>query len=176
MKNHILLCALGADRPETLKQVTGRILDTGCNIEDSRISRLGSESVMTFLVSGTWDAIAKLEAALPRVAEQGNLQYLCRRTEVPALEGGYLPYAVEVVAADRSGIVHHLAEFLTARGILIDNLASTRYTAVQTGTDMFSAHLSISIPADLHIAALRDEFMEFCDGLNLDAIIEPIKS
>ena len=84
--------------------------------------------------------------------------------------------AVEVIAADKPGIVHHLVEFFGARGILIDNFASTRYTASQTGTDMFSAHLAVSIPSDLHIAALRDEFMEFCDGLNLDAIIEPIKN
>lgn len=176
MKNHMLLCAVGPDRPETLKRITGRILETGCNVEESRIAQLGGETAMTFLISGPWDAIAKLESALPRMAERNGLQFLVRRTEPRTLEGGFLPYAVEVVAADRSGIVHRLTEFFTARGILIDNLASSRYTAVQTGTDMFSAHLSVSVPSDLHIASLRDEFMEFCDGLNLDAVIEPIKS
>ena len=29
--------------------------------------------------------------------------------------------------------------------------------------------------SDLHIAALREEFMDFCDHLNLDAVIEPIR-
>lgn len=176
MKNRLLLCAIAPDRPENLRQVTERILETGCNVEESRISQLGRETAMTFLLAGPWDAIAKLESALQRFADKDGLQYVARRTQARSLEGGYLPYAVEVVAADRSGIVHHLAEFFTTRGILIDNLASTRYTAVQTGTEMFSAHLAISVPADVHIAALRDEFMDFCDHLNLDAIIEPIKS
>jgi glycine cleavage system transcriptional repressor len=27
----------------------------------------------------------------------------------------------------------------------------------------------------MHIAALRDDFMEFCDHLNLDAIMDPMK-
>ena len=176
MKNHILLCAVGSDRPEILKRVTRRVLDTGCNVDESRMASLGREIAMMFLVSGTWDAIAKLEAALPRVAEEDGIEFVARRTEARDLDGGFLPYAVEVIAADKPGIVHHLVEFFSARGILIDNFASTRYTASQTGTDMFSAHLAVSIPSDLHIAALRDEFMEFCDGLNLDAIIEPIKN
>lgn len=176
MKNHILLCAVGSDRPEILKRVTRRVLDTGCNVEEGRMACLGQETSIMFLVSGTWDAIAKLESALPRISEEDGIEFIARRTEPRALEGGFLPYAVEVIAADKVGIVHHLTEFFGARGILIDNFASSRYTANQTGTDMFSAHLAVSIPSDLHIAALRDEFMEFCDGLNLDAIIEPIKS
>ena len=28
---------------------------------------------------------------------------------------------------------------------------------------------------DMHIAALRDDFLEFCDHLNLDAIMDPMK-
>jgi glycine cleavage system transcriptional repressor len=40
---------------------------------------------------------------------------------------------------------------------------------------MFSVHMSVGIPADIHIAALRDEFMDYCDTFNLDAVIEPIK-
>jgi glycine cleavage system transcriptional repressor len=40
---------------------------------------------------------------------------------------------------------------------------------------MFSVHLTVDIPATLQIAALREEFMDFCDQLNLDAVIEPIK-
>jgi glycine cleavage system transcriptional repressor len=44
-----------------------------------------------------------------------------------------------------------------------------------TGTPMFSVHLTVEIPATLQISALREEFMEFCDQLNLDAVIEPVK-
>jgi glycine cleavage system transcriptional repressor len=35
--------------------------------------------------------------------------------------------------------------------------------------------MMINVPASLHISALREEFMEFCDQLNIDAIIEPVK-
>ncbi|MRU22595.1 transcriptional regulator, partial [Xylella fastidiosa subsp. multiplex] len=55
------------------------------------------------------------------------------------------------------------------------NLQSTRYRATQTGAEMFSAQITIGIPANMHIAALRDDFLEFFDHLNLDAILDPTK-
>jgi glycine cleavage system transcriptional repressor len=50
-----------------------------------------------------------------------------------------------------------------------------RYQAMQTGAAMFQAQFTIGVPDKLHIAALRDDFLEFCDGLNLDAIMDPVK-
>ena len=47
--------------------------------------------------------------------------------------------------------------------------------AMQTGAEMFQAQITIGIPAETHIAALRDDFLELCDGLNLDAIMDPVK-
>jgi glycine cleavage system transcriptional repressor len=40
---------------------------------------------------------------------------------------------------------------------------------------MFAVQMAVNIPADTHVGRLREEFMEFCDNLNLDAIMEPIK-
>ena len=49
------------------------------------------------------------------------------------------------------------------------------YSAPHTGTPMISVNLAIGIPANTHIALLREEFLDFCDDLNLDAVMEPIK-
>ena len=40
---------------------------------------------------------------------------------------------------------------------------------------MFSLHMTIVVPAHLSVAGLRSEFMDFCDHLNFDAIMEPVK-
>ena len=68
-----------------------------------------------------------------------------------------------------------MADFFSSRMINIEDLVTSGYSAAHTGTPMFSVHMVVSIPADMHIAELREEFMDFCDELNLDAIIEPIK-
>ena len=82
---------------------------------------------------------------------------------------------MEVVSLDHPGIVHHLASFFSRRNINIEDMVTSSYAAAHTGTPMFSVHMTVGIPSHLHIATLRDEFMEFCDSLNLDAVLEPVK-
>ncbi|MEJ2397928.1 MAG: glycine cleavage system protein R, partial [Gammaproteobacteria bacterium] len=47
--------------------------------------------------------------------------------------------------------------------------------AAHTGSPMFTLSMTVEIPAATHISSLREQFMEFCDQLNLDAIMEPVK-
>lgn len=78
------------------------------------------------------------------------------RTGPKVVQSNLLPYIVEVVAADKPGILFQLADFFDRQGITIENLQSTRYRAMQTGAEMFSAQVTIGVPANMHIAALRD--------------------
>ena len=66
----------------------------------------------------------------------------------------------------------NLASFFAARKIDIAELNTRSYAAAHTGAPMFSVQMTINVPTAIQIAALRDEFMDFCDQLNLDAIIE----
>ncbi len=174
-KNQLVISALGEDRPGIVNDMSRTILDAGCSILDSRMTVLGGEFAMILLVSGQWNAIAKFEQSLPGIEQRLNLTCTVRRTGPRAAAGNLLPYAVDVISVDRPGIVHHLANFFAARDINIENLDTTRYSAAHTGTAMFSVHITVGIPADVHIAALREQFMDLCDELNLDAVIEPIK-
>ena len=67
------------------------------------------------------------------------------------------------------------ATFFSDKNINIEDMTTSSYAAAHTGTPMFSVRMNIGIPADIHIAALRDEFMDFCDSMNIDAVLEPIK-
>jgi glycine cleavage system transcriptional repressor len=87
-----------------------------------------------------------------------------------------LPYVVDVVALDNPGIVHHLANFFSQRNINIEELTTTSYAAPHTGTPMFAVNLEVGVPADIQISELRDDFMNFCDTMNLDAVLEPAKN
>jgi glycine cleavage system transcriptional repressor len=40
---------------------------------------------------------------------------------------------------------------------------------------MFAVQMVVNVPGRIHISALREEFLELCDNLNLDAILEPVK-
>ena len=109
---------------------------------------------------GSWDAVAKLEAMLGRLEREDGYKLVWYRTGPKAPQSNLLPYIVEVVAADKPGILFQLADFFDRQGITVENLHSSRYRAMQTGADMFSAQVTIGIPANMHIAALRDETEE----------------
>ncbi len=174
-KNFLVISALGNDRPGIVDKLSKAILDEGCNIADSRMTVLGGEFAILLLIEGNWNTLSKLESAVPDLGDRLGLTMIAKRTGERAPSADLLPYAVDVVALDHPGIVHHLASFFSQRNINIEDMVTTSYAAAHTGTPMFSVHMSVGIPANIHIGTLRDEFMEFCDSLNLDAVLEPIK-
>ena len=164
MQTYLVISAIGKDRIGLVESISQGVLECGCHIGESRMSVLGSEFAVVMLVNGYWNAVAKLESALPRMADALGLRVSSTRTEVRADTRSLIPYAVEVVS-----------DFFARRGINIEDVYTNRYPAPHTGAPMFALHLTIGIPSDLSIASSRGEFMDFCDELNLDAMIAPVK-
>lgn len=152
-----------------------RIADCGCNLSDARVSTIGTDSSLVLLASGAWDALAKLETALGKLARDEEMHLVHYRTGPRESNAHLLPYLVEVVSADRPGILVKIVEFFSRNHVSVEQLSSMRYQAMQTGAEMFQAQITIGIPSETHIATLRDDFLELCDGLNLDAILDPVK-
>ncbi len=174
-ENYLLINAFATHPESPLLSVSRRISDSGCNLVDARLATVGRDVSVLALAMGSWDAVAKLESALSRLEREEGFRLVWYRTGTKPPQSNLLPYIVEVVAADKPGILFQLADFFDRQGITIENLQSSRYRAMQTGADMFSAQITVGIPASMHIAALRDDFLEFCDHLNLDAIMDPMK-
>lgn len=174
--NHLVISALGQDHPGIVDKLSKTILDNDCSIADSRMTVLGGTFAILMMVEGPWDKVARLGDHLDELQKTLGLTITTQRTEprTPSLD--LLPYGVDVVSLDHPGIVHSLASFFSQRGINIEDMNTACYAAAHTGAPMFSVHISVGIPSNLHIAALRDDFMDFCDTMNLDAVLEPIKS
>jgi glycine cleavage system transcriptional repressor len=176
LKQLLVVSALGEDRPGILHDFARAVRDCGCNVAESRMTVLGGEFAMLLLVSGNWNNITKLEGTLPKLEQRLSLTISARRTNEREPRHNLLPYAVDVVCLDQPGIVFNLANFFAERKIGIADLATRSYLAAHTGAPMFAVQMAVNIPADLHIGGLREEFMDFCEELNLDAIMEPIKA
>lgn len=175
MQNHLVVSALVKNSSEIIRKFSKLSKTSGCNIVDSRFKVLGHElSVMLFL-SGSWDAIAKIEDMLAKLGEEYQIKILTSRTETVKLEGEAMPYAVDVVGLDQSGTLFDIADFMSSNKLIIQEMSSNTYEASLTGAKMFSLHMMVHIPSDTSIAVIRGDFIEFCDRLNLDAIMEPVK-
>jgi len=173
---YLVISALGQDRPGIVHDLTQHVTEAGCNIDDSRMTVLGGEFAVLMLVEGNWNAVAKLEAQLPALEKKLDLTITGKRTTgQPENQSGGRPYSVEVIAIDHPGIINSLANFFSSRSINIQDLYTDSYRAAHTGSQMFSANMTVNIPAEVQIARVRDEFLDFCDSLNLDAVLEPVK-
>ncbi len=175
-KTYLVISALGEDHPGIVNNLSKAIAEHGCNIEDSRMTVLGGEFAAMLLVEGKWNTLAKIENSLPELETQLGMTIIAKRTGERSSTRSLVPYGVEVVSMDHPGIVNSLANFFAEREINIEDLATSSYSAPHTGTPMFSVHMSVGIPSEMHIAGLRDEFMDYCDSLNLDAVLEPLKA
>ncbi len=172
MENNLVISALGNDRPGIVNELSKAILEHGGNIGESRMMVLGGEFAMMLLVNGSAEAISHLQQKLPEIGEKLELTLIAKVTRPADNSEKRLPYRVTVVSMDHPGIVHDISDFLSSRNLNIEEIETNTYPAAHTGTPMFSLEMTISVPADSSVRALRDEFLLFCDDLNLDASLE----
>lgn len=171
----IVLTASGEDKIGLVEGLTRRINESGCNIEESRMAALAGQFAVLMRVTGSWDALAKLESRLPATGEELGLAIVQRRTRAGKIDRPLIPYVVEVSALDQPGIVNSLANFFARLRINIESLDTDTYPAPHTGAPMFAVRMTLGIPADAHIATLRGDFLDYCDSQNLDATFEPVR-
>lgn len=175
MNHYLTLTILGDQAKNLPERISKAIRDLGGNITECRLSKMGNDLSGILLVEGGWDAIAKIEAQVPRLEAELNLQIHSKRTETKKPAGAALPYGIDIVSSYRPGLVYEITRFMAEHDIEIHDLYTTTHQPAQTATPMFTLHMTVNIPAAVSIASLRGEFMDFCDSLNLDAIMEPSK-
>jgi len=175
MNQYIVITAVGEDRPGIVNDLSKTILDSCGNITDSRMTVLGGEFALLMLVGSNDIAIEAMENELRAIQDKYGLEIIFKRTELKIQPVSRLPYNVKVISMDHPGIVHEVAAFFTNHNINIEEMGTSSYSAAHTGTQMFSLQMNISIPSDLPVAGLREEFINFCNELNLDATMTAVK-
>jgi glycine cleavage system transcriptional repressor len=172
MIKSLVISALGNDKPGIVNELSKTILDQGGNITESRMTILGGEFAMMLLVTGNQECIDNIISKLEQTGENLNLTLIAKETQTPESKQKRLPYQITVVSMDNPGIVHNITDFLSSRNLNIEEIETKTYPAAHTGTTMFSLDMSISVPSDNSVRDLREEFIAFCDDLNLDATLE----
>jgi len=172
MEKLLAVTAIGPDRTGVVRDLSQAVTSAGGSIRESRMMALGSEFAVMMLVSGNWHTVEKLQGRLQALQQQSNLTLTVRETQPRTVEAA-APYNVDVVTLDHEGIVFGLSGFFATRGLEIAEVSTRRYNAPHTGALMFSVQMTVNVPRSVHVATLREEFLEYCDEQNLDAVMEP---
>src|SRR5262245_31384377 len=109
MRQHFLLSATGPDRPGIVAALSKKLFDAGCNLEDSSMTRLGSEFAILLILSGP-SSFASDSSVFREVARRFSLavsvrKISAREATTPRARARQL---VSVHGADRPGLVYHV--------------------------------------------------------------------
>ena len=81
MAQLIVISAIGRDKPGIVQSISKAILSCGGNIEESRMTTLGSEFATLMLVSGNWHTLNRLETALDKLGGEDGLSFAILKTD-----------------------------------------------------------------------------------------------
>ncbi len=174
MKTLAVLTASGTDRVGIVDEFTSRLLDYSCNIEESKMARLGGEFAMIVLVSGETTKIDQLLRDIAASEFTQDLDVTGKVTGPHAGERNGRPYRIESISLDTPGIVHAVTGLLGARNISIDELETETAGAPFTGAPMFHMRITTIIPPDINVSELRAALAEIASDHDLDIRVVPI--
>ena len=170
---HFAVSAVGADRPGIVAAVTGVLVDTGCNIEDSSMSILRGHFAMMLVVAGpdSFDAAA-LESALAGAAGDFELVLAVRAIDdsVPTSPDGD-DWTVTVYGADRPGIVHQVTQLLADAGVNVVDL-TTRVIG-DADRPVYAMVIDATLPASVSVTELGTRLDELGRSLGVECALHP---
>lgn len=169
----LVISALGANPMELTGVLCRACQESRCGVVSSRLTRHGEFSALVLQVSGSWDALARLEGSLPALAKRHELNIQHTRSAGIEVRPNALPYVAYVSCAYRPDILNELCQFFSDHRVELENITCDTFQAPQTGGTLLNATLTVTLPPGTQISWLRDQFLDFADALNLDALIEP---
>src|SRR5687767_12609317 len=132
---HVILTAIGSDRPGLVDEVSRFIFDRGGNIADSRMVNLRGQFAMMVLVGGDAEIVNRLRADVAGFGAQVGLHAEVRPADdaadgaaKPAAASDAQPFRLVGTGIDRPGLVHRVAHLLREMNVNIESLES-RLTA-----------------------------------------------
>lgn len=176
----LAITVLGNKSEGMVTEILAAISMCQCSVLEFSTSNLTEITAIYVLIDGNWNHIAKLEGLLDGFRQRFKMLIsLLRPEEVTAAVSAErpqgVPYTLETISMEKKDLLHELTTFLASRGIFIDEINANLHPALLFNNPVFSTRFTLLVPPDVRILSLREEFLDFCDSLNIDAILEPIK-
>jgi glycine cleavage system transcriptional repressor len=178
MKRWFLLSAIGQDRPGLVAELAQLVYDSDANLEDSRMTILGSDFAVILLASsGTAGAADRLLLGAKRLERDHGLTILLRALEgqprgpVPA--PGHVAMRVRAAGADKAGIVAGVCRVLAEHAVNIADLA-TQSRPGEGGSPHYEMSMMVEVPERLDLQQLRKALDTEADRLRVDVELDPI--
>jgi glycine cleavage system regulatory protein len=166
MQIPLVMTIISPDRTGLVEAVARVVADHGGNWLESRMCRLGGEFAGILRVEIPAAQKTQLLAALQKLQTNG-LQIVVR-DDTPAAADGGRQTQLEIVGADRPGIVREITHALARAGVNVEEFSSEVASAPMSGETLFKASARLQLPEHCDLAALKGELEKIAADLLVD--------
>ncbi|WP_339388349.1 glycine cleavage system protein R [Vibrio caribbeanicus] len=170
MTQHLVITAVGTDRPGICNQIVRLVNQSGCNIVDSRIALFGDEFTLIMLLNGSNASVTRIETMLPPLGQQHELITITKRTSKHNQIAHSSMMEATIDSDDRPGLIEHFTQFFADRNIGLSSLSAQSLEKVKCHAQENHFHISISasLGEEINLLQLREEFDQLCNSLVVD--------
>jgi glycine cleavage system regulatory protein len=166
MQIPLVMTIISPDRTGLVEAVARAVAEHGGNWLESRMCRLGGEFAGILRVEIPAAKKSALLATLQKLQTNG-LQIVVREdAPVPAAAGRQTK--LEIVGADRPGIVREIAHVLARANVNVEEFSSEVASAPMSGETLFKASARLQLPARCDLAALKKDLEKIAADLLVD--------
>ena len=173
MEKHFIMTAFGKDRPGIVADLARLIYESGCNLDDSTMTRLADEFTIILLLSGKGDELEEqLHKECRRLEIEKKLSAFIRPVEVeqPASRPGNM-HTIRVEGLDQAGIVYKISRFLAENQINIESLTSKKNYSPESGGAIYQMKMEVLLPDTVSLADAEKGLSRIENDLNVDITI-----
>ena len=161
---NLIITAIGSDRTGIVSELSGIITTHGGNVEESRMSRLGSDFAIIMLVTVSTDWEESLEVALQSI---NDLTISTKLTQIQEI-GDNKKYKIGLNGADNEGIVKVLSKYLAEKSINVLEMETHISHAPISGTPLFNLNASVSVPNDVEETVIQFDLSQIAQKLGVE--------
>jgi len=177
MSHWFLLSVIGRDKPGLVADLTQLIYDADANLEDSRMTILGTDFAVILLCSSSRRETADdIALGAKRLERDHGLTVLLRNLEEGTRPSGPAAgtqlYTVSAAGEDRAGIVAGICRVLADHAVNIAEL-STRSRPGPGGSPHYELQIVAEVPETLAARELRQALEAVADRLVIDVALMP---
>lgn len=165
------LTCIGDDRPGLVSDLSAPINAHGASWKRSQMARLGGKFAGILLLEVPDDRTDLLVSDLTALQDVGLVVTL-ERTDVPA-EDRLLRLNLELLGADRPGIVAEISSALAGQRVSIQELSTDVREAPMSGGQLFEAQAVLEAPPATSMDDLRSMLEAIADELMVEIALSP---
>ena len=175
MPQHLVITAVGTDRPGISNKVTRLVTESSCNIVDSRIASFGNEFTLIMLLSGSANAVSRIENTLPLLGQQHDLITMIKRTSPHQERDIFYTIDAFVESEDRPGLTEKFTDFFANRNIDLKTLSAQTLKKGEN-QNTFQIQITAEIFQECHIIEIQEQFEALCTTLGVSGKINFYKT